>query len=145
MVSNHQRKVKSPHSLLFKDIYKGNKKGEPQYDPKKKYSTLSQLGIPNYLVTFQELHVELVVSFCKYVLQKQRKRGMDMLIFCKKVCDKVSSLNETVGDTKWNTIFTVISRFAAMPRNMEYIENNNGNNRNLSLEQLHMNEISLKL
>ncbi len=32
-----------------------------------------------------------------------------------------------------------------MPRNMEYIENNNGNNRNLSLEELHLNEISLKL
>ncbi len=38
-----------------------------------------------------------------------------------------------------------IKVFAAMPKNMEYIGNNNDNNRNLSLHHLHFNEISLKL
>ncbi len=46
-------------------MHEGTKKGKPTEDPRKKYSALTHLiGTEQFLLGFQEIHLELVLSLC---------------------------------------------------------------------------------
>eukprot|EP01083_Nonionella_stella_P199034 730204_1 len=128
----------SPHSLLIKGIDEGRYRGRP-ISKKNKLKTLSELCLEHYYPSFVQLHTNIVIAYCKFILKRTERMGIELGNFCTLLMAKVIDVNDGVlcNDAEWSNIYMIIERFSGIRSSIS--DHNNNNNIQ------HTNEIILKL
>ena len=97
---------------------------------------------------FVELHIEIVLKYCSYILKQAINIGLNTTVFCKLLIEKVIATNDgyICDDSEWNIVLKVLSRFAAIQIDSEEHKTNHNNPSIENIEnKAYCDEIVLKL